>query len=49
MDGLTFKACLYAAKMCDLAEHRSIYLQGGQDMREMGAGSITKWQIPTIS
>lgn len=30
MDGLTLNASLCAAEMCDLAEHRSIHLQGRQ-------------------
>ena len=67
MDGLTLKASLRAAEMCDLAvfskpvkrrsfpdsdvsrftfhEQRERPLRGGKDMREMGAGSITKWQL----
>ena len=37
MDGLTLKASLCAAEMCDLAEHRAIRLQGVARICEKGA------------
>ena len=37
MDGLTLNASLCAAEMCDLAEHRSIHLQGETRLCEKSA------------
>jgi hypothetical protein len=49
MDALTLTPSLRAAETCNLANHRYVPLQGGKDMRQMGAGSITTWKIPAIA